>query len=381
MTDKIEENRRTAAAEVFLTTAPGVGIVDSGCGKSVIGRRTLSRYLSALPEGQGSAKYRDDKHLFRFGNDTTEASKQSVQLPVGIGGRRGSLQVSVLDGKAKEAPLLISKPALRTLGAVLDFENSALQLKRIGTDVKLKEGPTGHYLLDLFQFPALFVSDGIEKGEKEIFPDESVDDSAAVDDSADTLVVADTEATQALPVQLRCWTRVDDNCLTLRATRLDGPPWSSVRERETLDADTGEIVEARRNIMSLTRRQRRAQIDRLRRLETRLYYDPLAIADQKTRQNLQESEQVSRATLESCVVMSRRLKRRIQRQCSEALLSGQMKRTTIVELFSPPCVALEAVRRGGVSRGSYDWTTGYNMQVPSVRQEIRARLEEMDQMF
>ena len=153
MTEKIEENRRTAATEVFLTTAPGVGIVDSGCGKSVIGRRTLCRYLSALPEGQGSAKYRDDKHLFRFGNDTTEASKQSVQLPVGIGGRRGSLQVSVLDGKAKEAPLLISKPALRTLSAVLDFENSALQLKRIGTDVKLKEGPTGHYLLDLCLFP------------------------------------------------------------------------------------------------------------------------------------------------------------------------------------------------------------------------------------
>ena len=168
MTERIEENRRTAATEVFLTTAPGVGIVDSGCGKSVTGRRTLSRCLSALPEGQGSAKYQDDKHLFRFGNDTTEASKQSVQLPVGIGG--GSLYVSVLDGKAEEAPLLVSKPALRSLGAVLDFENSVLQLKRIGTDVRLKEGPTGHHLLDLFQFPALLVSEGTENDAPEIFP-------------------------------------------------------------------------------------------------------------------------------------------------------------------------------------------------------------------
>ena len=157
MTEKTEENRRTVTTEVFLTTAPGVGIVDSGCGKSVIGRRTLNRYLSALPEHQGSAKYQDDKHLFRFGNGTTETSKQSVELPVGIGGRRGSLHASVLDGKAEEAPLLVSKPALRSLGAVLDFENSVLQLKRIGTDVELKEGPTGHYLLDLFQFPVLFV--------------------------------------------------------------------------------------------------------------------------------------------------------------------------------------------------------------------------------
>ena len=38
-------------------------------------------------------------------------------------------------------------------------------------------------------------------------------------------------------------------------------------------------------------------------------------------------------------------------------------------------MVLEAVRRGGVSHGSYDLTTGYDMQVPSVRQEVRARLE------
>ena len=382
MTERIEESRRTAAAEVFLTTAPGVGIVDSGCGKSVIGRRTLSRYLSALPEGQGSAKYQDDKHLFRCGNDTTEASKQSVQLPVGIGGRRGSLHVSVLDGKAEEAPLLVSKPALRSLGAVLDFENSVLQLKRIGTDVRLKEGPTGHYLLDLFQFPALLVSEGTENDAPEIFPDGPVEDSDTVDDSGNALIVTDTEAIQESPIReplsttptLRCWTRVDDNCLTLRATRLDGPPWSSVRERETFDADTGETVETRRSIMDLTRRQRRAQIDRLRRLEIRLYCDPLAIADQKARQS-QESELVSRDTQESCVVMSRRLNCRIKRQCSEAFLSGQAKQTTIAELFSPPGVVLEAVRRGGVSHGSYDLTTGYDMQVPSVRQKVRTRLE------
>ena len=74
-------------------------------------------------------------------------------------------------------------------------------------------------------------------------------------------------------------------------------------------------------------------------------------------------------------MMPRRLKCRIKRQCSEALLSGQAKRTTIAELFSPPGVVLEAVRRGGVSHGSYDLTTGYDMQVPSVRQEVRARLE------
>ena len=278
---------------------------------------------------------------------------------------------------------MVSKPALRSLGAVLDFENSVLQLKRIGTDVRLKEGPTGHYLLDLFQFPALLVSEGTENDAPEIFPDGPVEDSDTVDDSGNALVVTDTEAIQESPVReplsttptLRCWTRVDDNCLTLRATRLDGPPWSSVRERETFDADTGETVETRRSIMDLTRRQRRAQIDRLRRLETRLYCDPLAIADQKARQSLQESELVSRDTQESCVVMSRRLKCRIKRQCSEAVLSGQAKRTTIAELFSPPGMVLEAVRRGGVSHGSHDLTTGYDMQVPSVRQKVRTQLE------
>ena len=289
----------------------------------------------------------------------------------------------VLDGKAEEAPLLVSKLALRSLGAVLDFENSVLQLKSTGTDVRLKEGPTGHYLLDLFQFPVLFVSENTENDAPEIFPDGPVKDSDTIDDSGNALVVTDTEAIQEFPIRrplsttptLRCWTRIDDNCLTLRATRLDGPPWSSVRERETFDADTGETVETRRSVMDLTRRQRRAQIDRLRRLETRLYYDPLAIADEKTRQSLQESELGSRDTQENCAVMSRRLKCRIKRQCSEALFSGQAKQTTIAELFSPPDMVLEAVRRGGVSRGSYDLTTGYDMQVPSVRQKVRTQLE------
>ena len=383
MTEKIEENRRTATTEVYLTTAPGVGIVDSGCGKSVIGRRTLDRYLSALPVDQGSVKYQDDKHLFRFGNGTIETSKQSVELPVGIGGRRGSLHASVLDGKAEEAPLLVSKPALRSLGAVLDFENSVLQLKSIGTDVELKEGPTGHYVLDFFQFPVLFVSKNVENDALEILPDDLVKKSSTIDDSENTLVVADTEAIQESPTRrplsmtptLRCWTRIDDNCLTLQTTRLDGPPWSSVRERETFDADTGETVETRRSVMDLTRRQRRAQIDRLRRLETRLYYDPSVIADEKTRRSLQESELMSCAAQENCVVMSRRLKCRIKRQCSEALFGGQGKRTTIAEMFSPPDMVLEAVRRGGVPRGVYDLTTGYDMQVPSVRREVRTQLE------
>ena len=208
---------------------------------------------------------------------------------------------------------MVSKPALRSLGAVLDFENSVLQLKRIGTDVELKEGSS---------FLCCLCPRMLRMTHRKFFPDGLVKKSDTIDDSGNTLVVADTEAIQEFPIRrplsmtptLRCWTRIDDNCLTLRATRLDGPPWSSVRERETFDADTGETVEIRRSVMDLTRRQRRAQIDRLRRLETRLYYDPSVIADEKTRQSLQESELGSRDTQENCVVMSRRLKCRIKRQ-------------------------------------------------------------------
>ena len=236
--EKIEENQRTGSTEVYLTTALGVGIVDSGSGKSVIGRRTLDRYLSAVD--QGTVKYQDDKHLFRFGNSAIETSKQSVELPVGIGGRCGSVHASVLDGKAEEAPLLVSKPALRSFGVVLDFENSVLQLERIGTDVELKEGPTGHYFLDLFQFPVLIVSKNVANDAPEILPDELVKKSGTIDDSENALIDTDTEAIQesatprplSMTLTLRCWTRVNDNCLTLRATRLDGPPWSSVRERD-----------------------------------------------------------------------------------------------------------------------------------------------------
>ena len=123
--------------------------------------------------------------------------------------------------------------------------------------------------------------------------------------------------------------------------------------------------------MDLTRRQRRAQIDRLRRLETRLYYDPSPIADEKTRRSLRESELMVCATQENCV----RLKCRIKKQCLQALFGGQGKRTTIAEMFSPPDMVLEAVRRRGVPRGVYDLTTVYDMRVPSVRRGVRTQLE------
>ena len=78
-------------------------------------------------------------------------------------------------------------------------------------------------------------------------------------------------------------------------------------------------------------------------------------------------------------MMSRRLKYRIKRQCSEALLSGQAKRTTIAEFFSQPGVVLEAVRRGGVLHGSYDLTTATTCRCPLYDKRFEHDWNEIDQ--
>ena len=49
----------------------------------------------------------------------------SLALPVGIGGRRGTINAAVVQG---DAPLLISRPAMKTMQATLCFGRDSLTM-------------------------------------------------------------------------------------------------------------------------------------------------------------------------------------------------------------------------------------------------------------
>lgn len=117
--------------ETFLVSSPGFRVLDSSCGKTIIGLETLQQFQN-MWQAQGITLPEPDKEInhFKYGNGQHEVSQQSIKMPVFVGGRRSIIKAAIVRGSA---PLLISRPALR-----------ALQLK-----IPLATNAAGQYVLNL----------------------------------------------------------------------------------------------------------------------------------------------------------------------------------------------------------------------------------------
>ena len=148
--DKRQCEKSDLPSEIFLVSSPGYGVLDSGCGKTIIGRKTLEQFQ---PLWRDKAiqfpKYKKETNVFRFGNGHQEVSDTVAELPVGIGGRRGVLQAALVEG---DAPLLISRPALKSLGAELNFAADSLRLFKDKVEVPLITNSAGQYVVNVLSF-------------------------------------------------------------------------------------------------------------------------------------------------------------------------------------------------------------------------------------
>ena len=108
-----------------LVSSPGFGVVDSGCGRTLIGRETLST-LSTMLSSRVDKKPEvyESTSVFRFGNGATETSAQAVRIPVGISQKLGLIDAAIIDGKA---PLLLGRPTLERLNVVLNFRDKSMR--------------------------------------------------------------------------------------------------------------------------------------------------------------------------------------------------------------------------------------------------------------
>lgn len=95
--------------EVLLVSSPGFAILDSGCGKTIIGQDTLRDFQGIwkachinLPDE------RTETNIFKFGNGEREISHRAIDMPVYIARRRGIVRASIVQGSA---PLLLSRVA------------------------------------------------------------------------------------------------------------------------------------------------------------------------------------------------------------------------------------------------------------------------------
>ena len=71
-------------------------------------------------------------------------------MPIGLAGRYGTVQAAIVRG---DAPLLLSRPALKKLGAVLDFDRGRMCLFSGAVEIDLTSNAAGQYVLDVMDFP------------------------------------------------------------------------------------------------------------------------------------------------------------------------------------------------------------------------------------
>ena len=92
--------------EVMLVSSPGYAVLDSGCGRSVIGVDTLRSFRKIWDQaGVEPPKEIREVNIFKFGNGEQEVAKTVVEMPVCLAGRRGLVRAAVIQGKA---PLLLT---------------------------------------------------------------------------------------------------------------------------------------------------------------------------------------------------------------------------------------------------------------------------------
>jgi hypothetical protein len=120
-----------------LVSSPGLAVLDSGCGKTIIGDRTLKQFQKLWQDdSRYSPKFKSETNVFKFGNGERETTTSTVIMPVGLAGRFGTVQAAVVQG---DAPLLLSR--------------DRLQLFHGAIDLTLKSNAAGQYIIDVLDFP------------------------------------------------------------------------------------------------------------------------------------------------------------------------------------------------------------------------------------
>ena len=136
--------------DVCLVSSPGFAVLDSGCGKTIVGEDTLHDFHCIWKaHGVRVPAERAETNTFKFGNGEREVSHRMIDMPVYIAGRRGVVRAAVVRGSA---PLLLSRAALKTLQAHMNFDRDELTL--FGTEtVPMLVNEAGQYTVNVSKFP------------------------------------------------------------------------------------------------------------------------------------------------------------------------------------------------------------------------------------
>ncbi|CAE7487299.1 RE1 [Symbiodinium sp. CCMP2592] len=145
-TEATRPNTIHVTSEIFeLATDPKrelMAITDTACSKSVMGAQWLQVYLD-MTAGKGiDLDFIYETESFRFGASRVYESHYAAVVLLPLGNGWVALKAAVVQG---EVPLLISRPALASLGMVMDVADNTADFKAVGVkQLKLENTASGH---------------------------------------------------------------------------------------------------------------------------------------------------------------------------------------------------------------------------------------------
>ena len=131
----------------------GMAVVDGGATKTLGSVKAVEQIMSLNQKKKGDHGIEmvdtTDTPTFGFGNSSSDRCLSTAHLKIQAAGREGQLKIHTLD--RGEGPVLFSIDALRSLGAIVDYENDLICFRKLQDQqlVKVTRSCTGHQLLPL----------------------------------------------------------------------------------------------------------------------------------------------------------------------------------------------------------------------------------------
>ena len=129
-----------------------LGIIDSGATASLGSLEAMQKVMEANIQECGESKMKidlDKKPVFRFGNGAKKACVSTVSMGVEAGAKAGKMEIHIHDAPGQ--PILVSRKALKALGAVIDFGTGEVVYRKVDERmvVPLAEAANGHLLMPM----------------------------------------------------------------------------------------------------------------------------------------------------------------------------------------------------------------------------------------
>ena len=356
---------------VALVSSPGYGVLDSGCGRTIVGANTLLEFQRIWKQrGMPAPEFVNEVHQFKYGNGNIETSTKVVLMPVTLAGKKGVIRASIVQG---DAPLLVSRSALKTLGASLDFAKDTLRL--FGQEVPLQVNLAGQYVVHL-------VAD-VHESAAETFaevmsvdrrPDVSAQPVPAVDECEhpDETPVDSPVEPEPQPEPIQVWIQEDSGVMKVPMLSQDGPHWNRVIRRVVKSISNQKVLSDRSFPPGTLQKHTLHELGAsAQHVITEFHFTGAAHLPSVSRNRVESSSWKPTAK------QTRRLQAqaKISQEVCSAERIGDSDRIRLMEVFSPPRFA-PIVEQLGYKAKSYDLKTGFDLSKSSDRRQVEQDLVE-----